>query len=86
MIIILLPQDLPTKINVDECRTSFKKAVTLSGDENIKSNFYFTSEGLDKLKTSGLKTFSKNLHELVVAYYREKKQATKKKQKKLIGG
>lgn len=88
MIIILLPTGLPQPVNLEEIRTSFKKAVQASGDENIKSNNYFLTNGFEGIKTQTgmLKKFSKNLHELVVAYYREKKQMVKRKQKKLIGG
>ena len=33
-----------------------------------------------------MKKFVKNVHELVVSYYREKKNNIKRKQKKLIAG
>lgn len=63
---------------------SFRKAVQLSGDENIKSSNYFLSNGFEALKTGMQKKFVKNVHELLVSYYREKKNNIKRKQKKLI--
>lgn len=66
--------------------TSFRRAVQVSGDENIKSSNYFLSNGFEALKTGMMKKFVKNVHELVVSYYREKKNNIKRKQKKLIQG
>ena len=73
-------------VNVEECKNSFKKAVQLSGDEHIKSSNYFLSTGFDSLKTTMQKQFSKKVNDLVVSYYREKKENVKKKVKKLIVG
>jgi hypothetical protein len=73
-------------LNVEDCKNSFKKAVQLSGDEHIKSSNYFLSTGFDSLKTTMQKQFSKKVNDLVVAYYREKKENVKKKVKKLIVG
>lgn len=81
---MLLPQ--LEGVNTEECRASFKKAVQQSSDEHIKGNNYFLATGFDSLKTTMQKKFSKNVHDLVTAYYREKKESVKKKQKKLIGG
>lgn len=89
MIIILFPQPQPGKentFNIDQCMASFRRAVQLSGDENIKSSNYFLSNGFEALKTGMMKKFVKNVHELVVSYYREKKNNIKRKQKKLISG
>jgi hypothetical protein len=41
---------------------------------------------LEQLKTIYQKKFNKNVNELVVAYYREKKENIKKKIRKLISG
>ena len=90
MIIILFPQAQPghsqISYNIDQCMTSFRRAVQLSGDEHIKSSNYFLSSGFEALKTSMQKKFVKNVYELIVSYYREKKNNIKRKQKKLIGG
>ena len=85
MIIILFPQGQPN-LNIDNCMSSFRRAVQLSGDENIKSSNYFLSNGFEALKTTMMKKFVKNVHELVVSYYREKKTNIKRKQRKLIAG
>ena len=61
-------------------------AVQLSGDEHIKSSNYFLSNGFEALKTGMQKKFVKNVYELIVSYYREKKNNIKRKQKKLING
>ena len=66
--------------------TSFRRAVQLSGDENIKSSNYFLSNGFEALKTGMHKKFVKNVYEQIVSYYREKKNNIKRKEKKLIGG
>ena len=85
MIMILFP--LPGDgINIDECRSSFKRAVQLSGDENIRSSNYFLGEGLEKLKTGMAKKFAKDVNGLAVSYYREKKNKIKKKTARLIVG
>jgi len=76
----------PSSYNIDQCMQSFKKAVQLSGGENIGSSNYFLSNGFEALKTGMQKKFVKNVHELIVAYYREKKSNIKKKQRKLIPG
>ncbi len=85
MVIIMFPYNNDT-VNVEECKNSFKKAVQLSGDEHIKSSNYFLSTGFDSLKTTMQKQFSKKVNDLVVSYYREKKENVKKKVKKLIVG
>ena len=66
--------------------TSFRRAVQVGGEENIKTSNYFLSSGFEALKTGMMKKFVKNVHELVVSYYREKKNNIKRKQKKLIAG
>jgi len=90
MIIILFPQAQPghsnISYNIDQCMTSFRRAVQLSGDEHIKSSNYFLSNGFEALKTGMQKKFVKNVYELIVSYYREKKNNIKRKQRKLIGG
>ena len=44
------------------------------------------SNGFEALKTGMMKKFVKNVHELVVSYYREKKNNIKKKERKLVVG
>ena len=44
------------------------------------------ANGFENLKTSFSKRFAKTINEQVIAYYREKKNNIKKKQKKLITG
>lgn len=73
-------------LSVEECRNSFKKSVQLSGDEHIKSSNYFLTTGFEALKGGMQKKFSKNVNDLVVQYYREKKDSVKRKQKRLIQG
>jgi hypothetical protein len=68
MVIMLLPQ--LEGVNAEECRNSFKKAVAQSGDDHIKGNNYFLTTGFESLKTTMQKKFSKNVHDLVTAYYR----------------
>ena len=58
----------------------------LSGDEYIKSSNYFLNNGLTSLASTMSKKFAKNLDDLVISYYREKKDIVKKKEKKLLGG
>ena len=66
--------------------SSFRRAVQVGGEENIKTSNYFLSSGFEALKTGMMKKFVKNVHELIVSYYREKKNNIKRKQKKLIAG
>ena len=72
--------------NIDQCMKTFKDAVRLNGDENIKNSNYFLSNGFEALKTGMMKIFVKQVHELIVSYYRDKKNHIKKKQRKLIAG
>lgn len=79
-----MPQGVPG-VNNDECQNSFKQSVKLNGDEYIKTSNYFLL-GLDSLKcqTPMQKKFAKNIFELMIQYYREKKDIVKKKQKRLV--
>ena len=89
MIIILFPQAQDGReinANIEECRHSFKRAVQISGDENIKSSNYFLANGLESLKGTMAKKFAKNINEHVVSYYRDKKNKIKNKTKRLIVG
>lgn len=59
----------------------------VNGDEHIKTSNYFMASGLESFKnnTSNYKTkFSKNVNDLILQYYREKKDIVKKKQKKVL--
>ena len=58
-------------------------------DESLKAeNYFLPSTGVDSLHQSTTlgKKFIKKLHELVVTFYREKKENIKRQQKKLVQG
>ena len=88
MIIILLPLPVPgqpVSYNMDQCMASFRRAAQLNGDDNIKSSNYFLQNGFEGLKTPGMmRKFVKSVHELIVSYYREKKNNIKRKQRRLL--
>lgn len=46
---------------------------------------YFLNNGFDQLKTVQQKKFAKDLHGLLVSYYRQRKESVKNKQKRLLG-
>lgn len=58
----------------------------MSGDEYIKTSNYFLSTGLTSLTTTLQKKFPKNVYDLLIQYYRDKKEIVKKKQKRLLAG
>lgn len=47
---------------------------------------YFLSNGLDPIRTTMAKKFSKLIHDLVTQYYREKKENIKRKKNRLLPG
>jgi hypothetical protein len=88
VLLILLPSNIDG-VSVLEHRSSFKKAIQLSEEKHIKElSDYFLSTGFTSLKTTTTmsKKFAKNIHDLVVAYYHEKKENIKRKQKRLLPG
>ena len=85
MILLLWPQK-DYALNIEECRNSLRKSISLCEDYISKSSIYFLQNGLEQLKTIYQKKFNKNVNELVVDYYREKKENIKKKIRKLISG
>ena len=83
MVLLILLPILDQGSSVDEKITSLKRAVALRADnENIKTFFLLTS-GFEGLKNIS-KKFVKNICDLAYQYYKEKKIAVKKKQKRLI--
>ena len=85
MILVLWPTR-DYGLNMEECRNSLRRAMSTAEDYIGKSSVYFLQGGLEQLKTVHSKKFNKNVNELVVAYYREKKENIKKKIRKLITG
>jgi RecG-like helicase len=85
-VIMVLWPDKAQYANIDECRSSLKKAIALQEDCISKSTLYFLPNGFEQLKTVQQKKFSKDIHGLLVSYYRQKKENVKIKQKKLIAG
>ena len=81
VLLIFLPLS-ENQSTIDEKLTSLKRASAQRGDDNIKTFFLLTS-GFESLKAIS-KKFVKNLNDLCFQYYRDKKMAIKKKQKKLI--
>jgi methyltransferase-like protein len=74
---------------VQEHTNQFKQSVKIANDEHIKTSNYFLSNGLDSFKqniNNYMKKFSKNVFDLILQYYREKKDVVKKKQRKLLVG
>jgi hypothetical protein len=85
VILILFP-DKASHQALEDCRSSLKRAVS-TADECVKqSTIYFLQNGFESIKQANSKKFSKELHGLLVAYYRQKKEVIKNKQKKLIAG
>jgi len=81
IILILLPVN-DASVNLEECKQSLKRSIQASGEENIKANYLLTT-GFDGLKILA-KKFAKNIQELCVTYYREKKANVKRKQRRLV--
>lgn len=81
IILIFLPLNDPS-VNLEECKQSLKRSIQASGEENIKAN-YLLSTGFDGLRNLS-KKFAKNIQELCVTYYREKKGNIKRKQRRLV--
>ena len=81
VLLIFLPLS-ENQSTIDEKLTSLKRASAQRGDDNIKTFFLLTS-GFESLKAIS-KKFVKNLNDLCFQYYRDKKMAIKKKQKRLI--
>ena len=71
---------------MEECKNSFRRTASLCEEYISKSSIYFLQNGLEQLKGVQQKKFAKNVNELVIAYYREKKENIKRKVKKLIAG
>lgn len=88
VLIVIFPNSALAANKLETMQSDYRRQVVQSGDESLKSSNYFISGGLDSLvpNTSSGKKFVKNLHELVVAYYREKRDKIKKKQTKLVAG
>lgn len=59
--------------NIEESKNQFKNSVRLVADEYIKTANYFLQTGLESLKTTMQKKFAKNINDLLIQYYREKK-------------
>lgn len=79
VVLILLPQSIDG-VNPAEHRKSFKNALQLSEDRSLRElSDYFLQSGLTPLKTTMSKKFAKNIYDLVVMYYREKKENVKRK-------
>jgi hypothetical protein len=79
VVLILLPSNIDG-VNPAEHRKSFKNALSLSEDRSLRElSDYFLSSDLKPLKTSMSKKFAKNIYDLVVMYYREKKEHVKRK-------
>lgn len=87
MILVLWPnKDYGLGNSMDECKNSLKRTLSLCEEYISKSAIYFLPNGLEQLKSIQQKKFSKNVHELLVSYYRQKKENIKIKLKRLIGG
>lgn len=79
VVLILLPQSIDG-VNPAEHRKSFKNTLQLSEDRSLRElSDYFLQSGLTPLKTTMSKKFAKNIYDLVVMYYREKKENVKRK-------
>lgn len=79
VLLILLPANIDG-VNPAEHRKSFKNALQLSEDRSLKElSDYFLQSGLNPLKTTMSKSFAKKIYDLVVMYYREKKENIKRK-------
>jgi hypothetical protein len=80
----------PTKdygVNMNECQKSLQRVMQTQEECISKSNLYFLLSGFDQLRSlQQAKKFSKTIHELCIAYYRQKKENVKNKIKKLIVG
>lgn len=88
MVLVLWPnKDYGHGLSMDECKNSLKRTLSACSEYYIsRSAVYFLPNGLEQLRNIQQKKFSKNVHELLVQYYRCKKDNLKIKLKRLIGG
>jgi len=81
VLVVLFPHGAGDPKKLEEFQSSYRKACQLTMDESLKTeNYFLPPNGIECLHQSSIlgKKFIKKLHELVITYYREKKDNIKR--------